>query len=141
GDGAMILFGLAARRPDDAERALRAVARLHETLSQWIATLPPAARDCLRPRVGGHFGPVILSRPGGADARHIAATGDTVNVASRLLEVAKDRCAATAVSEDLWRAARDAGAAPVERPGETVLEVAIRGRVQPILVRLWTGEA
>jgi adenylate cyclase len=141
GDGAMILFGLAACRPDDAGRALWAVARLHETLSQWIATLPPVARDCLKPRIGGHFGPVILSRLGAVDHQHIAATGDTVNVASRLLEVAKDSNAATAVSEDLWRAARDAGGAPVERHGETVLEVAIRGRVQPVLVRLWTGKA
>jgi adenylate cyclase len=138
GDGAMIVFGLAEPRPDDASRALRAVSCLHESISQWIATLPPAARDRLRPRVGAHFGPVILSRLGAADHQHVAATGDTVNVASRLLEVAKDRHAATAVSEDLWRAVRDAGDPPLAQLGETVLEVAIRGRAQPILVRLWT---
>jgi adenylate cyclase len=145
GDGAMILFGLAAPRPDDAARALQAVARLYEGISQWIATLPPAARDRLRPRVGAHFGPVILSRLGVADHQHVAATGDTVNVASRLLEVAKDHHVATAVSEDLWRAARDAGNAAGALADEAgrgeMLEVAIRGRARPIVVRLWTGGA
>jgi adenylate cyclase len=141
GDGAMILFGLAAWRPEDAGHALRTVAHLHENLSHWIATLPPAARDRLRPRVGGHFGPVILSRLGAADNQHVAATGDTVNVASRLLEVAKERRAATAVSDDLWRAARDAGNATAGHPGETAIEVAIRRRAQPMLVRLWDGSA
>jgi adenylate cyclase len=140
GDGAMILFGLAASRPDDAGHAVRAVASLHENLSHWIATLPPVARDRLRPRIGGHFGPVVLSRLGAPDHQHIAATGDTVNVASRLLEVAKDRRAVTAISEDLWRAARDAGAS-VEHPDDIPLEVAIRGRAQPLLVRLGTGKA
>src|SRR5262249_19276989 len=134
-------FGLAARRPDDPGRALRAVAHLHESLSQWIATLPSSARDRLRPRVGGHFGPVILSRLGTSDHQHIAATGDTVNVASRLLQLAKDRDAATAASEDLWRAAHDAGNAPAERKGETVVEVTIRGRAHPVLVRIWSGAA
>jgi adenylate cyclase len=146
GDGAMILFGLTASRPDDAAHALQAVAGLYESVSQWIATLPPAARDRLTPRVGAHFGPVILSRLGAADHQHVAATGDTVNVASRLLEVAKDRHASTAVSEDLWRAARDAGGAPAASPGkalpgETVLEVPIRGRARPIAIRLWSGGA
>src|SRR5262249_29403535 len=54
--------GCAGRRRAGGRRACaagrRAAAR---NLSQWIATLPPAARDRLRPRVGGHFGPVILS--------------------------------------------------------------------------------
>jgi adenylate cyclase len=139
GDGAMILFGLGASHPDDASRALRAVASLYESVSYWIKTLPPAARDRLSPRVGAHFGPVILSRLGAADHQHVAATGDTVNVASRLLEVAKDRHVATAVSDDLWRAACAAGDAPAAPPDETVLEVAIRGRARPMTVRLWPG--
>jgi adenylate cyclase len=140
GDGAMIVFGLPAVRPDDASRALRAAATLHGGLSEWIAELPPVARERLRPRVGGHFGPVILSRLGAVDHQHITATGDTVNVASRLLEVSKERQAAMAVSEDLYRAAtaeddtEDGGYGPA-------IEVKIRGRVAPMSVRLWNGES
>jgi adenylate cyclase len=140
GDGAMIVFGLAGWQPGDAVRALRAVARLHESLSHWIATLPPVARDRLKPRIGGHSGRVILSRLGTADHQHIAATGDTVNVASRLVEVAKDHQAATAISEDLWRAARDPGETALDHLGESAREVAIRGRGQPIVVRIWNGK-
>jgi adenylate cyclase len=140
GDGAMIVFGLPARRPDDARRALAAVMRLDDSLSHWVADLPPAARDRLSPRVGGHFGPVILCRLGTADHQHISAAGDTVNVASRLLEVAKERGAAIALSEDLYRAAMDAGAS-VEQPSDRAVEVAIRGRAHAIPVRLWSRTA
>jgi adenylate cyclase len=140
GDGAMILFGLPAPRADDARRALRAVTRLHESLSNWVAALPPAARDHLGARVGAHFGPVVLSRLGAADHQQISPAGDTVNVASRLLEVAKEHRAAIAVSEDLYRAARD-GDPPAPGAEVAAVEVAIRGRAHPILVRLWSGGA
>jgi adenylate cyclase len=137
GDGAMIVFGLPTPRTDDACRALRAVVRLHESLSDWLARLPPVARDRLASRVGGHFGPVILSRLGTASHQHIAATGDAVNVASRLLEVAKDRRSPIVVSEDLYRAAMELMDAPPQHFNDTAVEVSIRGRAYPILVRSW----
>ncbi len=139
GDGAMIVFGLPAAKPDDGSRALRAVARLYDSLTHWIADLPPVARDRLRPRIGAHFGPVVLSRLGAADHQHITATGDTVNVANRLLEVAKERHAPIAVSEDLIAAAPgvfDLGLAP---PSDRAIEVGIRGRARSVQVRLWRG--
>ena len=40
-------------------------------------------------RLGAHLGPVVVSRLGPETHQHITATGDTVNVASRLMEVAK----------------------------------------------------
>jgi len=39
-------------------------------------------------KVGAHFGTIVASRLGGGSYHHITATGDTVNVASRLMEVA-----------------------------------------------------
>jgi adenylate cyclase len=136
GDGAMIVFGLPAPSQDDARRALRAVVQLHDSVSAWLAQLPPVARNRLAPRVSGHFGPVILSRLGSTSHQHIAATGDTVNVASRLLEVAKDRHAEIVISEDLYRAATEIPDAGMERRNDIVTEVTIRGRAQPILVRI-----
>jgi adenylate cyclase len=135
GDGAMILFGLPAPQPGDAACALAAVERLHRDLSAWLGNLPPVALGKLLPRVGGHFGPVILSRLGAADHQHIAATGDTVNVASRLLEVSKQHNAPIAVSEDLYRAAALPGTAAEHGLGEAV-EIDIRGRTHPVSVRL-----
>jgi adenylate cyclase len=142
GDGAMIVFGLPARHSDDPRHALQAVLRLNEGLARWVADLPPAARDRLSPRIGGHFGPVMLSRLGTADHQHITAAGDTVNVASRLLEVAKERGAAIAVSEDLYRAAADHGNRPVGLASDAPpVDVAIRGRAHPLAVRLWSAGA
>jgi adenylate cyclase len=139
GDGAMIVFGLPTAKPDDASRALHAVTRLYDSLTHWIADLPPVARDRLRPRIGAHFGPVVLSRLGAANHQHVTATGDTVNVANRLLEVAKERHAPIAVSEDLIAAAPGAAHLALAPPSDRAIDVGIRGRAQPVQVRLWRG--
>ena len=133
GDGAMMVFGLPRPQPGDATNALAAVAQLHRDIVEWLDTLPPVARGKLAPRFGGHFGPVILSRLGAADHQHIAATGDTVNVASRLMEVAKQRGAPIAVSEELCRAADATGDKEFDL-GEPVA-IDIRGRAEPLSVR------
>jgi adenylate cyclase len=135
GDGAMIVFGLPAPQPGDAACALAAVERLHRDLQAWLGNLPPVALGKLSPRVGAHFGPVILSRLGAADHQHIAATGDIVNVASRLLEVSKQHNVPIAVSEDLYRAAGLPGAATELGLGDAV-EIDIRGRAHPVSIRL-----
>ena len=74
-------------------------------MTTWLAELPPAARERLDFRIGLHFGPAILSRLGSPTQQQITATGDTVNVASRLLEVAKEQYCRVVVSEDLFQAA------------------------------------
>jgi len=111
-----------------------AVARLHRDIADWLQSLPPVARGKLAARFGSHFGPVILSRLGAADHQHIAATGDTVNVASRLMEAAKQRGAPIAVSEDLCRAAGTPGDGAALELSEPVA-IDIRGRAEPLSVR------
>jgi adenylate cyclase len=81
-------------------------------------------------RVGVHFGRVVVSRLGPAQHQHITATGDCVNVTSRLLEVAKIHGAALCCSESLFVAA-GCPAIGLGPPQET----AIRGRTQPLTVR------
>jgi len=136
GDGAMILFGLPRPRPDDAARALLAVSALRMSITRWLEGLPPIARDRLSARIGGHFGPAVVSRLGPAHHQHVTATGDTVNVTSRLLEVAKQQHASVVVSEDLCGATRlanpSAGGTSTGQP----LEVDIRGRAQPFRIRV-----
>jgi adenylate cyclase len=87
-------------------------------------------------RIGGHFGKAVVSRLGGAHHQHITATGDTVNVASRLLEVAKQQASPIIFSEDLYEAA---AAPPALAEGEKVanVQVTIRGRHQPLKIRAW----
>jgi adenylate cyclase len=136
GDGAMIIFGLPRPKPDDASRALLTIAQLDKSITAWLRTLPPVARDRLSVRIGGHLGPVVISRLGPAHHQHVTATGDTVNVASRLLEVAKQQGASVVVSEDLYSAAQPLTSTADMQIAASMLEVNIRGRKNPLHVRL-----
>ncbi len=111
GDGVLAVFGLPKPQSDDAARALIAVERLHASALGWLADLPLAAKERLDFRIGAHFGPAVISRHGSASHQQISAAGDTVNVASRLLEVAKQQHCRVVVTEDLFaRRGRDAAA-------------------------------
>jgi adenylate cyclase len=91
GDGVLAVFGLLKPAADAAARALMTVKGLYSEVAAWLAGLPPAGRDRLDFRIGAHFGLAVLSRLGSPTHQQITATGDTVNVASRLLEVAKEQ--------------------------------------------------
>src|SRR5271166_2768619 len=116
GDGVFAVFGLPRPEADGAARALVTDESLHESMAAWIADLPPAVRDRLDFRIGLHFGPAILSRLGSPTHQQITATGDTVNVASRLLEVAKQQHCRVVVAEDLFQAASATAPADID-PG------------------------
>jgi adenylate cyclase len=141
GDGAMIVFGLPQAAADDARNAALCCVDLCGSAGQWIEALPPSIAPRIGIKVGAHFGPIVASRLGGGSHQHITATGDTVNVASRLMEVAAKQNAALAVSDDLMR---QAGAASALRefgflsgPQET----RIRGRSRTLSVWLWRNDS
>jgi adenylate cyclase len=104
-------------------------------MTAWLLNLPPAARDHLDFRIGLHFGPAILSRLGSPTQQQITATGDTVNVASRLLEVAKQQHCRIVVTEDLFQAAGAPTPANSEPGPYASLTVSIRGRASDLPVR------
>ena len=138
GDGVLAVFGLPKPQSDDAARALTTVERLYASVAAWVADLPPAARSGLDFRIGAHFGPAILSRLGSPTHQQITAAGDTVNVASRLLEVAKQQHCRVVVSEDLFAAAIAApGSSPkVDAASYAALTVPIRGRTSSLKIRI-----
>jgi adenylate cyclase len=106
-------------------------------MTAWLANLPPSSRERLDFRIGLHFGPAILSRLGSPTQQQITATGDTVNVASRLLEVAKQQHCRIVVAEDVFQAA--SATAPLANfdPGlYAPLIVSIRGRASDLPVRI-----
>jgi adenylate cyclase len=134
GDGVLAVFGLPTPEPDDAARALTTVQSLCDSLAAWLTELPPAARDRLDFRIGAHFGPAIISRLGSPTHQQITAAGDTVNVTSRLLEVAKQQHCRVVLTEDLVEAAR-----PLAEPVEgryASLTVPIRGRASSLRIRV-----
>jgi adenylate cyclase len=141
GDGAMILFGLPESTVNDARNAALCCVDLCNRIEQWIETLPPSIASQTGFKVGAHFGPIIASRLGGGSYQHITATGDSVNVASRLMEVAAKHGTALAVSDDLLRKAGPKCAlfefGVLTGPRETQ----IRGRSRALPVWLWRNHS
>jgi adenylate cyclase len=140
GDGAMILFGLPRPAADDASRAAECSVKLCISAQLWLASLPSSIASNLGFKVGAHFGIIVASRLGGKSYHHITATGDTVNVASRLMEVAASHGMQLALSLELVRAA-GRGCAVFESgvltgPHETW----IRGRSGSLPIWLWRNE-
>jgi adenylate cyclase len=137
GDGAMILFGLPEPTSKDAAKAAQCALSLCRGVGRWLALARPAIASKLGFKVGGHFGLVVASRLGGGSYQHITATGDTVNVASRLMEVAASHGAELAVSDELLHAAgRDCAlfkSGDLTGPEETQ----IRGRSGSLTIWLW----
>ncbi|QQO17402.1 adenylate/guanylate cyclase domain-containing protein [Bradyrhizobium diazoefficiens] len=137
GDGAMILFGLPGPMPDDAARALKCAIGLYRSVDCWIAALPSATREQLGFKIGAHFGPIVASRLGESH-QHITATGDTVNVASRLMEVATQNHARLALTETLLDAAEFHGTPDGILSGPLLTQV--RGRSGVVTVWFWRDQ-
>jgi adenylate cyclase len=140
GDGAMILFGLPQAAADDAFRAAECSVGLCVSAEQWLTSLAPSIASRLGFKVGAHFGEIVASRLGGGSYHHITATGDTVNVASRLMEVAANNKVELAVSNELLRmAGRDCAlykSGVLTGPRNT----RIRGRSGSLAIWLWRSD-
>ena len=141
GDGAMILFGLPAATTDDAARAAECARRLCSSVGRWLASLQLVSPSQLGFKVGAHFGVIVASRLGGGSYHHITATGDTVNVASRLMEVAASHGAELAVSDELLHAAGQNCALFKSGSLAGPEETRIRGRSGSLTIWLWRSQA
>ena len=100
GDAVMGLFGAPRAHTDDPERALRAAADIH-------AAMDDLSRDTgrrLQAHIGLASGQVVASTAGSSHHQAYTVTGDAVNLAARLDDLAKP--GETLVSESLERATR-----------------------------------
>ncbi len=103
GDGIMALFGAPIALEDAPQRAIRSAYAIHreivafsEKIRRERRSLPP-----LRMRVGIHTGPVIVGTLGNNLRVEFKAVGDTVNLASRMEELASP--GATYVTDETFR--------------------------------------
>lgn len=140
GDGAMIMFGLPEPADDDAARAVECCIDLTDRAEKWLATLPAAISARTGFKIGAHFGEIVASRLGGDSYQHITATGDTVNVASRLMEVAARHGAKLAMTDSLLCKAGEES--PIRSTGTLSgpAYVDIRGRRTGVSVWFWRSE-
>ncbi|MEP7455734.1 adenylate/guanylate cyclase domain-containing protein [Phyllobacterium sp. SB3] len=137
GDGAMILFGLPQPSPNDALNATRCSVNLCNRTRLWLASLPLSTNSRIGFKTGAHFGTVIASRLGGSGRQQITATGDTVNVASRLMEVAAANKAELALSTEILHVAGPESAPHKSGQLTGPVETEIRGRSGSITIWLW----
>ena len=132
GDGVMAVFGLDENVGLVADAALDASFELTQALS--TTKLEDAPDVSLRCRIGLHRGLVTLSRLGGDSHQQVTVTGDTVNFASRLMEVAKAESAIIAASSALCDALQSESRTDMARQAN----VAIRGRSGHEHVFVWS---
>jgi PAS domain S-box-containing protein len=138
GDGMMATFGTPRPSPRDATNALRCARLMLADIAAWNRARRDAGDIAIRVAIGLHHGPALLGNIGDARRLEFAVVGDTVNVASRLQELARPLEAGLVVSEDLLAAVareRVAEAADIDgfvpQPPQM-----IRGRDNAVPVRI-----
>ncbi len=140
-DGAMLVWGMARAGPDDALKAVRTALALAARTLDWLEGIAPQSRGALTVKLGGDIGPAILSRLGDATHQHITAVGDTVNIASRLMEVAAERGYVLALSGGLLARAAAQGLSAGEGRFTEPADAPIRGREQAVSAAFWIPAA
>lgn len=132
GDGAMMIFGLPAPGANDAAAALACAQALAADITAWSREVAAAGAMPMRVGIGVHYGPVVITRVGGHKQIHLTATGDTVNVASRLEAMTRIFDATIIASDALVNAVRAAGRDDLLADLAPLAPQAIRGRDEKI---------
>jgi adenylate cyclase len=127
GDGAMAVFGLPEPLIDDPVRALAAARALVRDMDAWAP---------LRIGVGVHYGPVTIAQLGGRSQRQMTATGDTVNLASRLESLTRHHDALIAISASVVEAVRSKGRDDLLAGLQHAAKEQVKGRREPVDVWL-----
>ena len=124
GDGIMALFGAPVAQEDAPQRALRAALAIHRNMdhfnNQDLSIAP------IRMRIGIHTGPVIVGTLGNEQRVEFKAVGDTVNLASRLEQMAEP--GSTYITEETFKQTRH-----IFR-FKAIGKKTVRGKKNPILI-------
>lgn len=130
GDGVMALFGVDETLEKGCRKAIRAAAAMSIELQKLNEIMRTDIGQELRIGIGIHCGTAIVGNMGYNKAISLTAIGDVVNTASRLEALTKQFSAQLVVSE------KTAKRAKVDLSSFTMNEAEIRGRVQPLPVRI-----
>lgn len=139
GDGAMLIFGLPEPSPADAARALHCAVAMLDAMPAWRTEATEPGLAGLRLRIGVNYGRVRIGHVGGGEQIQLTATGDVVNVASRLQAATRQADTSILASATAVEAARaqfgdDAVAGFTARPA-----LRLRGRDTAVPVYAWSG--
>jgi adenylate cyclase len=136
GDAVLVVFGLFesdlhAAQMESAAAALRCGIGVRQQLEALNARRVAAGHPPLRVAVSIHTGEVLAGRIGAQDRHEYTVIGDTVNVAARLQQFAKENGRDVLVSETTYELARAHGVTPSVIMQDSV---SLRGRREPVRV-------
>jgi class 3 adenylate cyclase len=91
GDGIMALFGAPIALEDAPQRAIRSAMAIHREIAKFSGGIRNETEGAppLKMRIGIHSGPVVVGTLGNDLRVEFKAVGDTVNLASRMENLAK----------------------------------------------------
>jgi class 3 adenylate cyclase len=103
GDGIMALFGAPIALEDAPQRAIRSAYSIHREMTRFSDKIGQDRGDIppLKMRIGIHTGPVVVGTLGNDLRVEFKAVGDTVNLASRMEDLADS--GATYVTEETFK--------------------------------------
>ena len=130
GDGQLALFGLVTGPQTACRQALKAAAMIAANVDELNLFLKHDLREPIQFGIGIHAGEVIIGDIGYRDHMVFTALGDPVNVAARLQDMTKSLACEAVISEEVRVSA---GLAADGLPEQ---EVAIRGRAEPMTIRV-----
>jgi class 3 adenylate cyclase len=128
GDGIMALFGAPIALEDAPQRAIRSAYAIHREMTRFNDKIKKEKEGIptLKMRIGIHTGPVVVGTLGNDLRVEFKAVGDTVNLASRMEDLAEP--GATYVTEEIFKLTE--GLFRYESMGERE----VKGRQEPVKV-------
>jgi len=127
GDGVMALFGAPIALEDAPQRAIRSALAIHQEIARFSDRMKQEKSiPQIKMRIGIHTGPVVVGTLGNDLRVEFKAVGDTVNLASRIQNIAA--AGTTYVSDDTFKLTE--GLFRFEALGEK----AIKGKENPIRI-------
>jgi adenylate cyclase len=107
GEGIMVEFGVPIADYNQEVKAVKAAIKmqssLEELLSKWTGENRPHIDMC----IGIHTGDAIVGNIGSDKRMEYTAIGDTVNIASRLVKLAKEKKLKILISEQVYEKIKD----------------------------------
>jgi len=125
GDGVMALFGAPIAHEDAARRAVAAALEMQKSLDEYAADVKQRHLIECRFRVGLNTGPVVVGKISDNLDMDYTALGDTVNLASRMEELAEP--GTVYLSEDTYRAVQDYFEC------ESLGALTVKGKAEPVV--------
>lgn len=90
GDALMAFWGAPDPQPDQADRAVRAVCAMAQTVQEDNALRQGQGLAPIRMRMGLHSGPAVVGNIGAPERMNYTVVGDTVNTAQRMEGLGKE---------------------------------------------------